>query len=88
MKEVIVAGGTGYLGRPLIDKLCADGFRVKAVVRPQSVAKVPAGSAAIIGDVLNARTYQDQIPLARRSCTWWACRIQLHGKPPNSNPSI
>lgn len=62
MKDVVVAGGTGYVGRPLIEKLVADGFRVKSVARPQSVAKVPSGCAAITGDVLDARTYQDHVP--------------------------
>lgn len=36
MKNVIVTGGTGFLGRNLIRRLCADGYRVYAVVRPQS----------------------------------------------------
>lgn len=62
MKQVIVAGGTGYLGRPLIEKLCADGFRVAAVARPQSAAKVPTCCAVVIGDVLDSRTYREQVP--------------------------
>ena|SRR5579872_587599 len=62
MKDVIVAGGTGYLGRPLLERLCADGFRVKAIARPQSTSKIPRGCGVIAGDVLDARTYQDQVP--------------------------
>jgi uncharacterized protein YbjT (DUF2867 family) len=62
MKDVIVAGGTGYLGRPLIARLCADGFRVTSVARPQSVSKIPAGSDVISGDALDSRSYQDRIP--------------------------
>jgi len=62
MKQVIVIGGTGYLGRPLIEKLCADGFRVAAVARPQSSAKIPAGCGVITGNALDSRTYQDQVP--------------------------
>jgi len=56
----MVAGGTGYLGRPLIEKLCAEGFQVKAIARPQSVAKLSSGCTAIVGDVLDATTYQNQ----------------------------
>jgi uncharacterized protein YbjT (DUF2867 family) len=62
MKPVVIAGGTGYLGRPLIEKLCAEGFTVQAIVRPQSIAKVPPGCAVITGDVLDAGTYQDRVP--------------------------
>ena len=62
MRDVIVVGGTGYLGRPLIEKLCADGLRVTAVARPLSAARLPTGCSAIHGDALNSRTYQDRIP--------------------------
>jgi len=62
MKQVIVAGGTGYLGRPLIEKLCADGFRVAAIARPQSAAKLPTGCGVITGNALDSRSYQDQVP--------------------------
>jgi uncharacterized protein YbjT (DUF2867 family) len=61
-KQVVVTGGTGYLGRPLIEKLCAEGFQVSAVARPQSRAKVPASCAVIIGDALDSGTYQDHVP--------------------------
>jgi len=61
MKDVIVVGGTGYLGRPLICKLCAGGLRVASVARPQSAAKLPSGCSVISGNALNSRTYQDRI---------------------------
>jgi nucleoside-diphosphate-sugar epimerase len=62
MKMVVVAGGTGYMGKPLIEKLGANGFRVAAVARPKSAARLPAGCEVIAGDVLDARTYQDHVP--------------------------
>lgn len=62
MKQVIVTGGTGYMGKPLIEKLCADGFEATAVARPQSAGKLPAGCGVITGDVLDARTYEDKAP--------------------------
>jgi uncharacterized protein YbjT (DUF2867 family) len=46
----------------LIEKLCADGFQVTAVARPQSTAKLPAGCSVIAGSALDSRTYQDQVP--------------------------
>jgi uncharacterized protein YbjT (DUF2867 family) len=62
MKQVIVVGGTGYIGRPLIEKLVAAGYRVSAVARPESAAKVPPGSSVITGNALDSRTYERQIP--------------------------
>jgi uncharacterized protein YbjT (DUF2867 family) len=63
MKQVVVLGGTGYIGRPLIERLCADGFRVSAVARPQSIAKIPPGCTVITGNALDSRTYEEQIPV-------------------------
>jgi uncharacterized protein YbjT (DUF2867 family) len=61
-KQVFVTGGTGYLGKSLIENLVAKNFNVNAVARPRSSAKLPAGCNVIIGDVLNAQTYQDKVP--------------------------
>lgn len=62
MKQVIVVGGTGYMGKPLIGKLVAAGYRVSAVARPESAAKVPPGITVITGNALDSRTYDDRIP--------------------------
>jgi uncharacterized protein YbjT (DUF2867 family) len=62
VKQVIVVGGTGYMGRPLIEKLVAAGYRVSAVARPESAAKIPPGGSVITGNALDSRTYEDQIP--------------------------
>jgi uncharacterized protein YbjT (DUF2867 family) len=61
MRDVIVLGGTGYLGRPLVKQLCEDGFQVSIVVRPQSAAKIPRGVDVIPGDALDSRSYQDRV---------------------------
>jgi len=61
MSEVFIAGGTGYIGRVLIGRLCARNLPVKAVVRPQSIAKVPPNCRPIPADVLDAATYQGSI---------------------------
>lgn len=62
MRQVVVAGGTGYVGRPLIETLCAAGFQVKAVARPESVAQVPPGCEAVAGNVLDSDTYVSAVP--------------------------
>ena len=62
VKQVVVLGGTGYLGRPLIEKLLRDGFQVVAVARPGSEARLPPGCGVITGNALDFRTYRDRIP--------------------------
>jgi uncharacterized protein YbjT (DUF2867 family) len=62
MKQVVVAGGTGYVGRALLEKLCVGGFDVQAIARAASVSKLPAGCGAIEGNVLDATTYEQRIP--------------------------
>jgi uncharacterized protein YbjT (DUF2867 family) len=49
-RTVFVTGGTGYVGGRLIPGLIARGHRVRALARPGSAAKVPAGCDAVIGD--------------------------------------
>lgn len=52
MRTVAVTGGTGYLGRALIPQLLARGHRVRALVRPGSERKLPAGVVAVVGNPL------------------------------------
>lgn len=58
---VFVTGGTGYLGRPLIEQLVARGHEVRALVRPESQHKLPAGCTPIVGDALQEASYSDRI---------------------------
>jgi uncharacterized protein YbjT (DUF2867 family) len=62
MKQVTVVGGTGYIGKPLIEKLCADGFSVTAVARTGSLSKLPTCCGVISGNALDSGAYQDQVP--------------------------
>ena len=62
MNPVFVAGGTGYVGRPLLEALLANGHRVHALVRPGSEGKVPAGATPVVGNALEASTFAAAIP--------------------------
>jgi uncharacterized protein YbjT (DUF2867 family) len=59
--RVFVAGGTGYVGRPLITRLLERGHEVRALVRPGSEKKLPAGCQAISGDALVGKSYAAKI---------------------------
>ena len=58
---VFVAGGTGYVGRPLIEKLIARGHKVRALARSGSEKKLPAGCELVTGNTLDPTTYQDRV---------------------------
>ena len=50
--EILVTGGTGYIGQHLITPLLARGHRVRALARQESFDRVPAGALAIVGNAL------------------------------------
>ncbi len=60
-RELFITGGTGYLGSRLIPELIARGHRVRALVRPRSVGKLPLGCTAMVGDALNADSFFDRV---------------------------
>ena len=62
MKTVFIIGGTGYIGTRLIRSLLNNGHRVIALVRKGSENKVPAGCEIVIGDPLEATSFQQHIP--------------------------
>ena len=64
MNPVFITGGTGYVGRPLIEALLARGCAVHALVRPGSEAKLPSGVTQVLGDALDASTFAFAIPRA------------------------
>jgi uncharacterized protein YbjT (DUF2867 family) len=77
--DVFATGGTGYLGRPLLDNLLRRGYRIHALVRPGSEHKLPARALPVIGDALDEATFASAIPPG-------AIVVHLVGTP-HPNPS-
>jgi uncharacterized protein YbjT (DUF2867 family) len=61
-RPVFVTGGTGYLGRLLIDALLARDYPVHALVRPGSEARLPSRAVGVTGDALDAASFVAAIP--------------------------
>lgn len=62
MKTIFITGGTGYIGSRLIRALVKrGGYRVKALIRANSLSKLPAGCEAVIGDALDYTSYQQEL---------------------------
>jgi uncharacterized protein YbjT (DUF2867 family) len=59
--RVFVTGGTGYVGYPLITRLLEREHEVRALVRPGSEKKLPAGCQVVFGDALDGNSYAGQI---------------------------
>jgi uncharacterized protein YbjT (DUF2867 family) len=62
LEPVFVTGGTGYIGRPLIEGLLARGFSVHALVRAGSQGRLPPGAHPVVGDALDATTFASAMP--------------------------
>jgi uncharacterized protein YbjT (DUF2867 family) len=56
-RSVFVTGATGYMGRALIPALLRRGHRVRALSRPESARRVPAGAEVVLGDALVSETF-------------------------------
>lgn len=64
MASVFVTGGTGYIGSRLIPLLRERGHQIKALVRPGSEKKIPAGIMGVTADPLRTNSYTREIPPA------------------------
>ena len=51
--SIFITGATGYMGSRLVIALLQRGHKVRALTRPESAQKLPAGAQAIVGDALS-----------------------------------
>ena len=51
--DILVTGGTGYIGQHLVPLLILRGHRVRVLARAESSVRVPAGAEPVIGDALS-----------------------------------
>lgn len=51
--DLLITGGTGFIGRHLTPVLLERGHRVRVLTRAQSAQRVPAGATPVIGDALD-----------------------------------
>ena len=60
---IFITGGTGYMGRQLIQDLLQHGHDVIALVRSGSENKIPTGARVVIGNALEGNTYLQHVPI-------------------------
>jgi uncharacterized protein YbjT (DUF2867 family) len=60
-ESVFVTGGTGYIGRRVIERLASRGHRVRALVRRGSERKAPAGCEVVVGDPFDGSTFVNAV---------------------------
>ena len=61
MARIFVTGGTGYVGRRLVRALLELGHDVRVLTRPESASRVPPGAVAVLGDALDASSFQHEL---------------------------
>lgn len=62
---IFITGGTGYIGKALIGALLGKGYTIRALLRPGSANKLPAGAIPVIGDALDPRSFANQLAPAQ-----------------------
>jgi uncharacterized protein YbjT (DUF2867 family) len=59
--DVLITGGTGYMGQRLVPALLAGGHRVRVLARGSSADRVPVGADTVIGDALDPSSFERSI---------------------------
>ena len=54
--DILVTGGTGFIGQHLIPLLIARDHRVRVLARAGSLGRVPKGATPVVGDALSAES--------------------------------
>ena len=63
-RNVFLTGGTGFIGSVLAAELLRRGHPVRALTRPGSEGKLPAGCEPVHGDALDGSSYATQVASA------------------------
>jgi nucleoside-diphosphate-sugar epimerase len=58
---IFVTGATGYVAADLVPHLMRRGHRVRALARPYSETRVPAGARVVLGDPLFGESYRHAV---------------------------
>src|SRR5437660_1095216 len=80
--DILVTGGTGYIGRNLNPLLLARGHRVRVLTRAESAQRVPAGATSVVGDALSDDSVAAALPdgdrtTKNRRCTGDSKRVSV-----------
>ena len=59
--DILITGGTGYIGAHLVPALLARGHRVRVLSRPESAGRVPVQASAVIGDALDGKSVESAL---------------------------
>jgi len=60
-RSIFVTGGTGYVGRCLLQTLLHRGHSVRALIRPGSESRLVPGVAPVVGDALHGISYASAV---------------------------
>jgi len=59
--NIFITGGTGYIGKGIIPLLIKNRYNITALVRKESLHKLPAGCNTVEGNALDENTFQESV---------------------------